>query len=59
MPAKFELYRGIDLRYRFRLKDSDDNVVPAAEGYESKAAALEDLEWIRRNLAGVTLDDQT
>ncbi|MGZ5367115.1 MAG: YegP family protein [Aeromicrobium sp.] len=59
MAAKFELYTDKAGKFRFRLKAGNGQVVAVGEAYESKRAALNGIESIRKNAAGASLDDQT
>lgn len=59
MAAKFELYTDKAGKFRFRLKAGNGQVIAVGEAYESKRAALNGIESIRKNAAGASLDDQT
>lgn len=59
MAGKFELYKDKSGGFRFRLKASNGQVIATGESYESKAAALNGIESVRKNAAGAVLDDQT
>jgi hypothetical protein len=59
MAAKFELYADKAGKFRFRLKAGNGQVIAVGEAYESKRAALNGIESIRKNAAGASLDDQT
>jgi len=59
MAGKFELYKDSQGKYRFRLKASNGQIIAVGEAYESKAAAVNGIDSVRRNAADATLDDQT
>lgn len=59
MAGKFELYQDKSEKYRFRLKAGNGQVIAVGEAYESKAAALNGIESVRKNAADAKLDDQT
>ena len=59
MAGKFEVYNDKAGKFRFRLKAGNGQVIAVGEAYESKRAALNGVESIRKNAAGATLDDQT
>lgn len=49
MAGKFELYTDAAGKYRFRLKAGNGQVIAVGEAYESKAAALNGIESIKKN----------
>ncbi len=46
-------------KFRFRLKASNGQVVATGEAYETKAAALNGIESVKKNSVGAETDDQT
>ena len=59
MAGKFEVYTDKAGKFRFRLKAGNGQVVAVGEAYESKRAALNGIESIRKNAPGAKLEDQT
>ena len=59
MAGKFELYQDKAGKFRFRLKASNGQIIAVGEDYESKAAALNGIESVKKNAADATVDDQT
>lgn len=59
MAGKFELYKDKAGKFRFRLKAGNGQIIAVGEDYETKAAALNGIESIRKNAADAVLDDQT
>ncbi len=59
MAGKFELYQDKAEKYRFRLKAGNGQVIAVSEAYESKTAALNGIESVRKNAPDATLDDPT
>ena len=59
MAGKFELYKDGQSKYRFRLKASNGQIIAVGEAYESKPAALNGIDSVRRNAADAVLDDQS
>jgi uncharacterized protein len=59
MAGKFELYKDTQGKYRFRLKAANGQIIAVGEAYESKSAAINGIESVRRNAADAALDDQT
>jgi len=46
-------------KYRFRLKAGNGEIIASGEAYETKAAALNGVESVKRNASDATVDDQT
>ena len=38
LMAKYQVFKDVGGKYRFRLRDSDNKIVAVSEAYESKAA---------------------
>lgn len=49
MAGKFELYKDKAGKWRFRLKAGNGQVIATGEAYESKSAAQNGIESIKRN----------
>ena len=49
MAGKFELYEDKAGKYRFRLKASSGQIILVGEAYESKAAAENGIESVKKN----------
>jgi uncharacterized protein YegP (UPF0339 family) len=58
MAGKFELYVDKAGKFRFRLKAGNGLIIAASEAYESKKAALNGIESVRKNALDAKLDDQ-
>ena len=52
MAGKFELYTDAGGKWRFRLKAGNGQVIAVGEAYESKAAAQNGIESIKKNAPG-------
>jgi hypothetical protein len=59
MPGKFELFTDAAGKFRFRLKAGNGEIIAVGEAYESKAAALNGIDSVKRNAADAAVDDQT
>jgi uncharacterized protein YegP (UPF0339 family) len=59
MAGKFEVYSDKAGKYRFRLKAGNGEIIASGEAYETKAAALNGVESVKRNASDATVDDQT
>ena len=59
MPGKFELYRDVRERFRFRLKAHNGEKILTSDGYEQKAFALDAIVSIMKNAPEAALIDQT
>jgi uncharacterized protein YegP (UPF0339 family) len=46
-------------RSRFRLKAGNGEIIGVGEAYESKAAALNGIDSVKRNAADAGVDEQT
>lgn len=58
--AKFELYKGSDSQYRWRLKSANGQVIATAgESYTTKASAENGIAAVKRDAPGATTDDLT
>lgn len=55
MGAKFEVFRGKDGDFRFRLKAANGKVVAHGQGYKSKDACLKGVESIKKNARGAAV----
>lgn len=49
MAGKFELYTDASGKWRFRLKAGNGQVIAVGEAYESKAAAQNGIESVKKN----------
>jgi hypothetical protein len=47
--AKFEVFKGLDEKYYFRLRAANGEIVLASQGYKSKQSAKKGVESIRTN----------
>ena len=59
MAGKFELYTDAKGKFRFRLKASNGEIIAVGEAYESKTAAMNGIESIRRHAAEASVQDVT
>ncbi len=59
MAGKFELYKDKTGKFRFRLKASNGQIIAVGEAYESKSAAMNGIESVKKNAADAKVDDQT
>jgi uncharacterized protein len=58
MAAKFELKKSASGKFHFNLKAGNGEIIASSEMYESKAAAKNGIESVRKNAADAALDDQ-
>jgi uncharacterized protein YegP (UPF0339 family) len=58
MAAKFALKKGSTGKYHFNLVASNGQVIATSEAYESKAAALNGIESVKKNAPAAEIDDQ-
>ncbi|WP_448238779.1 YegP family protein [Microbacterium paulum] len=55
MAGKFELYNDKAGKWRFRLKAGNGQVIAVGEAYESKAAAQNGIESVKKNAPNATV----
>ena len=48
MKAKFELFKGKNLQWYFRLKSSNGQIVAQSEGYTRRGNALKGIAAVRK-----------
>ena len=59
MPAKFELYRDMAGKFRYRLKAANGNVLASSDGYDTKRRAMNGIKSLRKNATDAEIDDRT
>jgi uncharacterized protein YegP (UPF0339 family) len=59
MPGKSVLKKGSTGKYHFNLVASNGQVIATSEAYESKAAAVNGIESVKKNAPTAEIDDQT
>ena len=59
MAGKFELYTDAKGKFRFRLKAGNGEIIAVGEAYESKTAAMNGIESIRRHASEASVQDMT
>jgi uncharacterized protein len=59
MAAKFVLTKDTSGKFHFNLLASNGRVIATSELYNTRAAAMNGIESIRKNAAGAALDDKT
>ncbi|MYR08958.1 DUF1508 domain-containing protein [Gordonia sp. SID5947] len=59
MAGKFELYKDRADKFRFRLKAANGEIIASSEAYESKSAAQNGIDSVKRNAADAAINDQT
>ena len=58
--AKFELYKGNDAQYRWRLKSANGQIIATGgEGYTTKGGAANGIAAVKRDAPDAVIDDQT
>lgn len=59
MAGKFVLKKGSSGKYHFNLVASNGQVIATSETYESRAAAVNGIESVKKHAPGAEVDDQT
>ena len=58
MAAKFVLKKGSSGKFHFNLQAANGQVIATSETYESKAAAVNGIESVKKNAPVAEIDDQ-
>lgn len=59
MAGKFVVKKGSSGKFHFNLVATNGQVIATSEAYESKAAALNGIDSVKRNAPDAQIDDQT
>jgi uncharacterized protein YegP (UPF0339 family) len=59
MASKFVLRKGSTGKFHFNLVAANGQVIATSEAYESKGAALNGIDSVKKNARGAEIDDQT
>jgi len=59
VAGKFELFKDVGGKFRFRLKAGNGQIIAISEAYETKAAAQNGIKSVRTNAPTGRIDDQT
>jgi uncharacterized protein YegP (UPF0339 family) len=59
MASKFVLKKGSSGKFHFNLVATNGQVIATSEAYESKAAAVNGIESVKKNAPVAEIDDQT
>ncbi len=58
MAAKFVLKKGTTGKFHFNLVATNGQVIASSESYESKAAALNGIDSVKKNAPVAEVDDR-
>jgi uncharacterized protein YegP (UPF0339 family) len=59
VAGKFVLKKGSSGKFHFNLLATNGQVIATSEAYESKQAALNGVESVKKNAPGAEVEDQT
>ncbi len=59
MAAKFVVKKGSSGKFHFNLIATNGQVIATSEAYESKRAALNGIESVKKNAPDAPIDDQS
>jgi uncharacterized protein YegP (UPF0339 family) len=59
VPAKFVLSKDKAGKFRFNLLATNGQVIASSESYNTKIAATNGINSVKKNAAGATIDDRT
>ena len=54
----FEVFQGKNGDYYWRLKAANGEIVCGSEGYSSKSAAMDSIQWIKDNAPGAEVTEE-
>ena len=54
---KFEIFKGTNGQFYFRIRSSNGQVIAQSEGYVQKQSARDTVDTIKRNAATATVTD--
>ena len=57
MAGTFEIYEEKAGEFRFRLKDTNGQVIVTVGGYKTKASAIEGIKSVQKNAPGAKIED--
>lgn len=57
MAGTFEIYEEKAGEFRFRLRDTNSQVIVTVGGYKTKASAIEGIESVQKNAPGAKIED--
>ncbi|MFA4941886.1 MAG: DUF1508 domain-containing protein [Patescibacteria group bacterium] len=55
--AKFQIYKGNDNNYHWRLKAVNGEIVSWSEGYNSKQGAKNSVDWTKKYAPGALVEE--
>ncbi len=58
LRAKYQVFRDVGGKYRFRLRDSSNTIVAVSEAYESKAGCINGVKSVQKNCQS-QIEDKT
>ena len=58
LMAKYQVFKDVGGKYRFRLRDSDNKIVAVSEAYESKAGCINGVKSVQKNCQS-QIEDKT
>ncbi len=58
-PGKFEVYKDISGKYRFRLRAANGEIIVTGEAYTTKAACFNGVESIKTSVLNARIEDTT
>jgi uncharacterized protein YegP (UPF0339 family) len=57
MSAKFEVFKDVNQKFRFRLKAPNGEIVAASEAYNAKDSCLKGIEAVKKYALDAEIDD--
>jgi uncharacterized protein YegP (UPF0339 family) len=59
LRAKYQVFKDVEGKYRFRLRDSNNKIVAVSESYESKASCMNGVKSVQKNCQSQNIEDKT
>ncbi len=57
MPAKFEIYKDVSGKFRFRLMAANGENIATGEAYTTKEACMNGIESVKKNAPVAKVED--
>jgi uncharacterized protein YegP (UPF0339 family) len=59
LRAKYQVFKDVEGKYRFRLRDSNNKIVAVSESYENKAGCINGVRSVQKNCQSQNIEDKT
>jgi uncharacterized protein YegP (UPF0339 family) len=59
LRAKYQVFKDVEGKYRFRLRDVNNKIVAVSEAYETKAGCINGVKSVQKNCQSQNIEDKT